>query len=68
MSDKQFMAYQQRLGAFVVNRLAEVHNKIGGVVGYKLELDADETEQLIRMIENEPLSQDAQQGTRTVPN
>ena len=57
MSDEQFMAYQQRLGLFVLNRLAEVHNTIGGVIGYKLELNADETEQLLRLIENEPLSQ-----------
>lgn len=57
VSDEQFTAYQQRIGLFVLNRLAEVHNNIGGVIGYKLELDADETEQLLRLIENEPLSQ-----------
>lgn len=38
---------------FVIDHLEEVTNEMGGVIGYRLNLDTDETEQLLRLIENE---------------
>ena len=46
------LLYQQRVSQFVLNRLEEVTNKIGGVTGYKLNLNAEETEKLCRELES----------------
>lgn len=54
--------------SFVIDHLEEVTNDIGGVIGYKLNLNADETDTLLRLIENEPLSQEATQGDTDCPN
>lgn len=43
--------YQRRIGEFVLNRLEEVKNESGGVIGYKLNLTADETDNLCREID-----------------
>lgn len=45
------LAYRQRVGRFVMNHLKEVTNPIGGVVGYKLNLNAEQTEKLCQEIE-----------------
>ena len=37
---------------FVLNHLQEELNSIGGVVGYKLILNPDETEALIKLLDN----------------
>jgi len=50
---KMHLAYRQRIGAFVLNRLEEVTNDIGGVTGYRLHLNAEETEKLMKVIESE---------------
>ena len=39
------------LERYVLNHLAEVHNIYGGVTGYRLNLDAAQTEKLIKLIE-----------------
>ena len=38
---------------FVVNHLEEVKNRIGGVIGYKLNLSPEETEKLVHLLEKE---------------
>ena len=44
----------QRALVFVTNHIEDVHNQIGGVIGYKLNLNKEETEQLFRIIEGKP--------------
>ena len=39
------------LEAYVLNHLVEVHNIYGGVTGYRLNLDTEQTEKLIKLIE-----------------
>ncbi len=46
-----FAVYRTSIGQFVLNRVEEVTNGIGGVIGYKLNLNAEETEKLMRLIE-----------------
>lgn len=46
------LEYRRRIGTFVLNRLTEVTNEIGGVTGYRLNLNAEETEKFIREIES----------------
>ncbi len=45
------LEYQRILGQFVLNRLKEVTLPGGGVVGYTLNLNMAETEQLMRLID-----------------
>lgn len=45
------LEYRSHVGGFVLNRLQEKKNHIGGVIGYTLTLDAQETERLVRLIE-----------------
>lgn len=44
--------YRRRVGIFVLDHLEEVLNHHGAVIGYRLQLSADETEKLIRVIES----------------
>jgi hypothetical protein len=46
------LAYRARVGQFVLNRIEEVQNHIGGVIGYRLNLSAEETEKLMKIIES----------------
>lgn len=48
---ESLLDYRLRIGRFVQNRLEEVQNSIGGVIGYKLVLSPEETEKFIREIE-----------------
>ena len=43
--------YRLRIGVFIQNRLQEVRNDTGGVTGYRLDLNADQTEKLIQELE-----------------
>lgn len=44
--------YKMAIASFVLNHLQEVTNKRGGVIGYKLELDVNQTDKLCAIIEN----------------
>lgn len=44
----------QEVKTFIIDHLEEVKNKIGGVIGYRLQLSAEETEQLLRLVETAP--------------
>lgn len=46
------VSHQRRISSFVTNHIEEVHNQIGGVIGYVLHLNAEETGQLFRIIED----------------
>lgn len=48
----ELLQWRQAVGFEVQNKLREVTNYIGGVIGYRLDLDAEQTERLIRVIEN----------------
>lgn len=55
MSEKTIADLDQQLSRvqlFVLNHLQEELNSIGGVVGYKLILTPDETEALIKLLDN----------------
>jgi len=43
--------YRQRVMLEIQDKLQEVHNNIGGVIGYRIELNADETEKLCKLVE-----------------
>ncbi len=45
--------YRNKISRMVENKLQEVKNRIGGVVGYKLDLDAKETEIFWREVEHD---------------
>lgn len=44
--------YRRKVGMFVLNQLSEVTNHIGGVIGYELKLNAEETEELMKLIDS----------------
>ena len=56
LTSESHLAYRLRIGRFVINRLNEVTNRIGGVIGYELHLNIKETKELIRAIDNDLLT------------
>lgn len=48
---EKHLAYRKRIVDFVMNHVEEVTNEIGGVIDYKLNLNAAETECLLAEIE-----------------
>lgn len=45
--------HRSRIKRIIMDRLQEVTNRIGGVIGYRLTLSAEETETLLKEIERQ---------------
>lgn len=52
VQEMKFADFQLALKAFFIDRLDEVHNDIGGVEGYKLELDPNAIRKLFELIDH----------------
>ncbi len=52
MSDQDPEQQLRRVQIFVIDHLQEELNAIGGVVGYKIILTPDETEALLKLLDN----------------
>lgn len=50
--NNDLLDYKMAIASYVLNHLKEVLNERGGVIGYKLELDVEQTEKMCAIIEN----------------